>query len=469
MTLRTWGKLLLTTFGVAALTGAGQLGVAYGLGLVRFARAFEPGTENQWHGHLAWIAWYAMVAALVGAVAGSRALGRHRHPAGLGSRMLLAVTAGLGALAVAPLTMQQARAAQLPIAGNPALVAGLSAGLGAMAGILAATAVLSEGAVAWNVGTFAVLVWVTGLASVSTALGPTDPLAVVRLGVPDLSSQAAETGHRVAVLAMPVAALLVGAAVAGLGRWLDRPFVAVALSGLGGPALLALAYLIAGPGAANGQNDQSAPYWGSLVAVAAGLLGSVLVAVVGRRDPEPAVERATIEPTDIFPRPTPSQGDPAHAPTNAPTQQFGTAPTVPPVAPPTSAQVTQHPAEGPSQSAAEPRAATIEPPPGPRQSAAPGREIVSIPAPAARSGGAPEPPPLSEPEPGPASGPKPARPASRSGRRAARVTAAEDEYVGWVKGLGDEPETGPAADDDPAGGRRWLRRRAVGSGRHKAE
>jgi hypothetical protein len=259
MTLRTWGKVLLTALGVAALTGAGQLGVAYGLGLVRFARAFEPGSENQWHGHLAWIAWYGMVATIVGSVVASRALRRLRHAAGLGGRMLLAIAAGVGALVVAPLSMQQARAAQLPIAGSPALVAGLTAALGAVAGILAATAVLSEGAVAWNVAIIVGLTWFTGLASVAPSLGPTDPLAYVRLGVPDLSSQASETGQQVAVLAMPVAALLIAAVVAALARWLDRPLLAVALSGLSGPALLALAYLIAGPGVRNGHNDQAAP------------------------------------------------------------------------------------------------------------------------------------------------------------------------------------------------------------------
>jgi hypothetical protein len=68
MAYRTWGRVLLAALGVALLAGAGQLGFAYGLGIVRFARDFEP-VPSQWTAQLAWVAWFAMTAAIVGALA----------------------------------------------------------------------------------------------------------------------------------------------------------------------------------------------------------------------------------------------------------------------------------------------------------------------------------------------------------------------------------------------------------------
>jgi hypothetical protein len=62
---------------------------------------------------------------------------------------------------------------------------------------------------------------------------------------------------------------------------------AIALSGLAGPTLLTLAYLIAGPGS-SGQRYQVVPYWAAMTAAGAGVLGSVLVAVLSRGPANPA-------------------------------------------------------------------------------------------------------------------------------------------------------------------------------------
>ena len=64
----------------------------------------------------------------------------------------------------------------------------------------------------------------------------------------------------------------------------------VALSGLGGPAVVAGAYLVAGP---DGGAAQYEPYLASLIATGAGLIASVLVAMPGRRGSKP--ERPTID------------------------------------------------------------------------------------------------------------------------------------------------------------------------------
>jgi type IV secretory pathway TrbD component len=291
---------LLTALGAAVLTGAGQLGVAYGLGIVRFARTFGPGTENQWNAQLAWVGWFAMVAAIAGAVTAAGVARRHDYQPGAGTRIALALLGGLGAGTVAPLSMLPARAAQLTTQSfNPAFVVGLAAGLGAVAGLLAAIAILGLRTFTWSVATIGTLIWIAGLVSAAPHLGPKDSMPTIRLGVLDNATQA---GSRwVETLGMPVAALLAGAAVAGVARWRQYPPLAAAISGLVGPATLALAYLIAGPGLNSNQTDQVAPYLGALIAVPAGLLGSLLVVVARRptRAAKPATEAGSAEQPDL--------------------------------------------------------------------------------------------------------------------------------------------------------------------------
>ena len=81
MTFRTWVRLLAITLGIGALAGASQLGLAYGLGIVRLTRVLDVTARDQWTAQLAWVAWFAMTAAVVGALAGSWLLSRWTSPA----------------------------------------------------------------------------------------------------------------------------------------------------------------------------------------------------------------------------------------------------------------------------------------------------------------------------------------------------------------------------------------------------
>lgn len=110
MAIRTWGKLLLTALGVSVLAGAGQLGVAYGFGIVRLTGAFTGATVNQWPAQLVWVAWFAANAAVAGAVLAGRLARRGPVPATTGRHLAVGAAAALGATAVAPLCMQPARA-----------------------------------------------------------------------------------------------------------------------------------------------------------------------------------------------------------------------------------------------------------------------------------------------------------------------------------------------------------------------
>ena len=378
---RTWGKLPLAALGIGLVAGAGQLGLAYGLGLVRFARSFDGAARNQWPAQLSWVSWFAMVAAVTGALIAQRLTTRARLAETTGSRVVLSIAAGLGAALVAPLCMQPTRTAEVPGV-SPVTAAGLSAALGALAGVLVAICALHWRPVAWNIAATTGVIWFLALISVMPSLGPEDPLPTVRLGVLDPAWLSAGTAQRMAVLLLPAVGLAAGAVAAGLARWRGQPTLVIATAGLAGPALPALGYLIAGPGEA-ADKYQAAPYWGSLLAVAAGALASVLLAVLrwplgataGSPDPTGAT---AIEPTDIL-RPIPGSGTfPAH------NRDPGT-PT-PAIAPPIRPGTDPDPDPDPDP---ETGAAPTWPPTGPaatQPAATPGRWSVPAPTPAASAG-----------------------------------------------------------------------------------
>lgn len=335
MTLRVWGRALLTAACAGALVAAGQLGVAYGLGVVRLVRTFDVTAGNQWNAQLAWVSWFAILAAVAGAAAAERVVRRHQATIGTGARILLALFGGVGASAAIPLTVRPARAAQLAQSVDPALVMGLAAGLGAVAGVLIAVAALSLRPLAWNLAAVSTVTWLAGIVAVVRYLGPNDPAHTARLGVPQWAVTAGNTNQLVDTLAMPVLAWLAGAVVAAVARARRESSLNIATSGMAGAAPLALAYLIAGPGANSDLSDQMSPYLGALFAVPSGLLGSLLVALIphgdqdGERDPAvaagassdpPAQPTETPEPTDttapvVSPSPTASTEATPAAPT----------------------------------------------------------------------------------------------------------------------------------------------------------
>jgi hypothetical protein len=283
MAFRTWVRLLLATVGVGALTAAGQLGVAYGLGVLRLTGVLDQTTRDEWTAQLAWAAWLPAVAAVAGAAAGARLLTRWRPPGvhpGAGSALALALAGALGAAVVAPLTMQPARTAHVEGV-HPVLVIGVCAGLGAAVGVFAGFAAAVHRTVRWNVAALATAVWLAAIASVTLPLSAGGPAGTVRLGVPDATVLPRELAQRAALVTMPALALLAGAAVGWAARRRGAGTMAIALAGLPGPALLTLAYLIAGPGTGDA-HDQVLPYWGAMVATGAGVLGSVLAAVLRR-------------------------------------------------------------------------------------------------------------------------------------------------------------------------------------------
>ncbi|MEU8088348.1 hypothetical protein AB0B57_32635, partial [Micromonospora sp. NPDC049101] len=298
MAFRTWGRLLLTALGVSVLAGAGQLGVAYGFGIVRLTGAFTGTTVNQWPAQLVWVGWFAANAAVVGAVLTGR-LARSDAPAASTRRQLaIGGAAALGAVVIAPLCMQPARAAEL-ISVDPVWAVGICAVLGAVIGAGAAIAVQLRPELGWNMAAVAGAVWLLALISVLPSLGTAGPLPTVRLGVLEPSWLDDAAAQRLALLLLPIVALLAGAATAGLARWRGQEPLISGATGVAGPVLVAFAYLTAGPGDSV-DRYQVNPYYGALIAILAGALGAAAAALLRWPSRARTAGSAAIEPTDIL-------------------------------------------------------------------------------------------------------------------------------------------------------------------------
>ncbi|MEV4658239.1 hypothetical protein [Micromonospora sp. NPDC049301] len=302
MAFRTWGRLLLTALGVSVLAGAGQLGVAYGFGIIRLTGAFTGTTVNQWPAQLVWVGWFAANAAVAGAVLTGR-LARRDVPASTGRQLAIGAAAAFGATVVAPLCMQPARAAEL-ISVDPVWAVGICAVLGAVIGAGAATAVLIRPELGWNMAAVAGAVWVLALVSVLPSLGTNGPLPTVRLGVLEPNWLDDDAAQRLALVLLPLTALLAGAATAGLARWRGQVPLVSGATGVAGPVLVAFAYLTAGPGDAV-DRYQTTPYYGALIAILAGALGAAAAALLRWPARARTAESQAIEPTTIL-RPLPA-------------------------------------------------------------------------------------------------------------------------------------------------------------------
>ncbi|WP_025616619.1 hypothetical protein [Salinispora cortesiana] len=462
MAFRTLGKLLLTALGVGLLAGAGQLGVAFGFGIVRFSGAFTSEGVNQWPAQLAWVGWLAANAAVTGAICAERLARRAAPLIGAGRQVAVAGAAALGATVVAPLGMQSARAADVG-AVEPVWAVAAGALLGAVVGGGAALAVLMRPPLLWSMAFVAGLVWLLALASVAPSLNDTGPLRAVRLGVWEPSWLDPAVADRLCLLGLPVAALLAGAGTGGLARRRGQATPVGALAGLPGPVLLAGAYLAAGPGT-DADRYQATPYYAALLAVVAGGLGSAAAAMLRWPLIERPVERAaTILRWPLSNRPVEQAATTAAAATEAAADAAGTdsAPGTEPTAdPPT------HPAPAAVESA-PPTTGNPVPATRPRPVA---DEDEADPDTAATATSAAT---SADPLVAGATPPAPRRrnlfrrsrsQADEAGEPAAevRLAAQDEEFVDWVTGL-SKPV--PNNEPDPDSARRSLR----SIGRHHAD
>ncbi|WP_346534235.1 hypothetical protein [Micromonospora sp. DPT] len=298
MVYRTWRNLLLTALGMGVLAGAGQLGIAFSFGIVQLTGASTRTTVNQWPAQLVWVGWFAAHAAVAGTVFTARLARRYGVLGSTGRLVAVAAAAALGATVVAPLCVRPAQAAER-FSVDPFWAVGICATLGALVGAGAAIAVLVKPPLGWNMAAVGGVVWLLALVSVVPSLATAGALPAVRLGVLEPAWLDADAAHRQAILILPAVALLIGAATGGLARWRGHPPLVNGATGAAGTVLVAFAYLTAGPGDAV-DRYQITPYYGALLAVAAGVLGSAAAALFRWPLLPRTVEARVVEPTDIL-------------------------------------------------------------------------------------------------------------------------------------------------------------------------
>lgn len=303
MVSRTWRNLLLTALGMGVLAGAGQLGIAFSFGIVQITGASTDGTANQWPAQLVWVGWFAAHAALAGTVFTARLARRSGVLGSTGRLVAVAAAAALGATVVAPLCFRPAQAAER-FSVDPIWALGICATLGALVGAGAAIAVLLKPPLGWNMAGVGGVVWLLALVSVVPSLATAGPMPAVRLGVLEPAGLDADAAYRQAILILPAVALLIGAATGGLARWRGHPPLVNGATGTAGTVLVAFTYLTAGPGDAV-DRYQITPYYGALLAVAAGVFGSAAAALFRWPLLPRTAEARVVEPTGIL-RPLPA-------------------------------------------------------------------------------------------------------------------------------------------------------------------
>ena len=311
-----WVKLAGRSFVAAALVGAAQLGVAQALALLVWSTVPTP---DVWRRHLTWMV-FIFAAAVLGGVAGGRrsvreirraiansradaAAARHaglvahrsglraarrravaaarsktvdtaRGVAAMATRVSATVFAALGAAASFALVWLPARNAFAPA---DMRVLAISAGVGIVVGAVLALLCLAAAPIAANVGVSLAGLWLFGLASVGIAIATDQPTITPRLGVLDAPPMIGPDEWWLGPHLVVVMAAVFGVAVAGTARWLSAHRLAIALSGLAGPSVVAAAYLVVGPA-----GDLMSSYVAALLAATVGLLTSAATAATHR-------------------------------------------------------------------------------------------------------------------------------------------------------------------------------------------
>ena len=277
------GTVIAAGFSSALAAGLTQLGVAYGLAVVMWRDA----TTTEWSAHLAWTAWLTAVAVIIGSLVS------FRLSFDVGTRIIAALAAAIGGLVVAPLIAVPAlRATEDGFTVAPFA----AAGIGAVAGLVAATLALASRSIRINVVAAIAVTWVIAALAAFVPLGSLRP-ELVKLGMwgswPGLVPELAPP-----LLAASAIIGVVAAWAAGPSHGAQHRITAI--SGMVGPLLIAAAYAAARQPSVGAQLNWTG-IWVGVYAAVAGLLGSLLVAAL-RGTPAPPAPAAEAPPHET-PRP----------------------------------------------------------------------------------------------------------------------------------------------------------------------
>ncbi|WP_376787292.1 hypothetical protein [Micromonospora halotolerans] len=320
MARRGWGGSTAAALGVAAGTGAAQLGFGYGLGIINWAPAGAARVDPAWVASLAWATWISATSVIAGAVCAQRLRGADDdEPAGSLPRLGLALAAGVGAVITVLLVAVPARAARVPDTSSPQAVAAGYAAAGLVLGVLLATWALHTRAAATNLIATTGWLWLLAVVSVVDGVLSGRGLTTAQLGIWQISADSGSFWIRDyfywpgALLSLG-SALLIGVLAARRAVRVPERRVGAAASGAAGPLLVALAYLLAVPRLAGIAAEQVSAHLIAPYAVIAGIGGSVLMAALaqraGRRPPEGAGVRVPRQRTGAADELTAPDDDP---------------------------------------------------------------------------------------------------------------------------------------------------------------
>jgi hypothetical protein len=286
----------------AGAAAAGQLGLGYGLGIIAWLPAVSGDqTTAAWTSSLAWTTFIGATSVVIGAVVGDRSgwAGRNGRVQRAAWCVVLALAASLGALATIPLVSVPASQAKVVDTFAPHLLAAIYAAAGVVIGLVVAIAALAARAVAVNVLTMTAWLWILAIVAVAgwIAAGRIDH---ADLGVWKFTNTGPEIGpfYLPGVLILVGGALLIGGLAAFVRAMRGDGRVGVAISGAAGPIIVTAAYVLANPATDRATFEAVSAARTAPIMIAAGLVGSVLVAAVGgvRRRPKRQAKTAEAAP-----------------------------------------------------------------------------------------------------------------------------------------------------------------------------
>ncbi|WP_203837248.1 Hansenula MRAKII killer toxin-resistant protein 1 [Winogradskya humida] len=294
MAAKGWITQVAAAAGVAAGTGAAQLGLGYGLGVVVWPATATP-DDSVWLGSLGWATWIAASATVFGAVIA----GRLGQVSGGLWRFALAASASVGALLTVALVALPARAAVHPDEYTPQSTAGGYALIGVLLGMALAYWAVFTRPVAANLIATATWLWALAIAAVVMDVFWHQPSATY---LTSWQFTGTDPGAVVGTIYWPSALLtLLAAFVLGiLGAWAATRRgdfgLGTASSGAVGPLLVATAFFVLAPQLTGSLGPLESAYLTAPYAVLAGLAGSALTVSVGRRAAERRTARANRPP-----------------------------------------------------------------------------------------------------------------------------------------------------------------------------
>jgi hypothetical protein len=287
MAAKGWTTQVAAAAGVAAATGAAQLGLGYGLGVVVWP-VTAGAADSVWLGSLGWATWIAASSTVFGAIIAAALSGA--RPSGP-MRAALAFFAGVGALLTVALVALPARAAVVrPESIAPENTAALYALIGIVLGVLIAYWAVISGPVAANLIATSAYLWTLAATAIVVELTVGRPAATYLT-----SWQFAKIAEdsRYGAIYWPSALITLGAAflLGVLAAWpaarRGNYGVGTAASGAVGPVLVGVAFLLLAPQLTGAIGELQSAYLIAPYAVLSGLAGSALVTTAAQRRTTP--------------------------------------------------------------------------------------------------------------------------------------------------------------------------------------